>query len=1355
MKGKLLGHWLLFLTIFIINTIFAARDNHIKTTGYQEFHDSLQFQKLYRLFNHAYKNDLDSALNIAKSTTQLAGNLRDTRAELKAILMEGKCYEHNSSAEKVMRYYKKGHDVAVGLKDTLYTVIFLKESGDYLSKQKDFSDALKNYFEAEKLLARFSNDTLLLRIYKARSKLYRENNDFEYAARYSRLAMRQAIFLFNIPLFTEALLNHGDVLSGSDLRNDTITRCYLMAITLAKEFRQNTLLAESYRKFSEFYRKKGKTNVALQYGSLAYNTALKTGDKFLIASVVTGLAYLYGELKAYNNQMILHQFAFKLMSECKSPINENIISLDISDTYLNQGNYSEALKFALKSCSFFEQIHHTFFLYTTYNKLLGLYSRQNNFNKACLYVTKYENIKKEYDDITDKARLFNLQSRFDDSQISNKDREKELERSFRSRRRLVILITIIILAIFLFAIFAFIRFRNNAQIRKRTIGLEEQININTQKLADELILSEKLVKNLEEAQTRFFFLENNIRDVIVRYDAKGILTYVTPSCEIFYGYKPDEVVGKTAVDFIHPDFISNIMEEYAVMLKEKTKHIFTYQALRKDGSAFWVEAVSSPAYDDAGKLTEIVSVLREITERKRLDAAMELTKETINLSSDATFFINRKGIITYINDKARELIGKPPENKEIIYIWDLDRNITEVSWIVFWNRFLKDKPLVLETTYNICGGNSIPVELYLNYNSHNEDEFMIIYATDISSRKKNESELEENRKMLEKLVAERSAELFRSENNYRALIENVGSEIAMIDSDYRFVYVNEHFAGSVNMSSDYLLGRYVKDVFPPDLTALLIGAIDDTLRKETDFKSLIRRGWDNKHKWYDVIVKPLYDNILDKTFALLIQNDVTEQTNNTERVNASEAKLRAVIRNLFSAFVYIDRNLRVRMFNDRIDELFSGVYGKHIEEEEGILDYFTQQDPQEYNDLIIRCFEGENIKKEEIFTTRHGQRMYSEIYMYPVMINQSPDGVAIYIIDITERKKQEQKLTQKEARYKAIVDNSFDCILIFNPFKIKYINQRIIKLTGYGEDELLELNPLNLYYFEDREMVAEYTAKLLDDEMKSARFNARWITREGKELVLEFMETPIIYDGAKAIHCIARDLTEERRLSEELFKSKEKMFLNQLTPHFIFNTLTAIQSYIYQNTPDEAAPFISHFATLMKLYLINTKKDFITISEEAEILKYYIQLQQLRFPDKFDYSIRILNNSPLDISLIEIPPMLTQPLIENAIEHGMLNKTVKGRIDIIFNIDHERISLTVIDDGPGLEYSRKMKGKSEHLSVSTKIITERLFWLNKKYDSQATFLIDEIKDEKGNVKGARSGLEFSFHSHKQVKQGGQ
>jgi len=204
---------------------------------------------------------------------------------------------------------------------------------------------------------------------------------------------------------------------------------------------------------------------------------------------------------------------------------------------------------------------------------------------------------------------------------------------------------------------------------------------------------------------------------------------------------------------------------------------------------------------------------------------------------------------------------------------------------------------------------------------------------------------------------------------------------------------------------------------------------------------------------------------------------------------------------------------------------------------------------------------------------------------------------------------------------------------------------------------------------------------------------------------------------------------------------QQKLLRSQMNPHFIFNALQSIQNYMFENNPHNAAVYLSKFAVLMRLILENSREEYVPLQSEIKTLELYLELQQMRFENRFNYFIDV--NDAIDIDFIAIPPMLAQPFIENAIEHGLAGRKDNGKINIRFKQEDKNILFEVEDNGIGILFSSvKKEGTiNNHKSLATIITKERLDMLNKSKRNKISY---EIIDLGSPENGAATGTKVIF-----------
>lgn len=190
-----------------------------------------------------------------------------------------------------------------------------------------------------------------------------------------------------------------------------------------------------------------------------------------------------------------------------------------------------------------------------------------------------------------------------------------------------------------------------------------------------------------------------------------------------------------------------------------------------------------------------------------------------------------------------------------------------------------------------------------------------------------------------------------------------------------------------------------------------------------------------------------------------------------------------------------------------------------------------------------------------------------------------------------------------------------------------------------------------------------------------------------------------------------------------------KSLRSQMNPHFIFNSLNSVNSFISKQDEKSANKYLAEFSKLMREVLECSEQDFISLSKEIEILKRYLNLEHFRFNSHFDYSFEV--DPGIKAEEYQIPPMLLQPFIENAIWHGLRYKEAKGQLTVSFVQKDDSIEVTIADNGIGREQSKKMKTLNQQKMKSTGISNaqNRLEIINEVFRKNLEINIRDL-DEK-------------------------
>lgn len=231
-----------------------------------------------------------------------------------------------------------------------------------------------------------------------------------------------------------------------------------------------------------------------------------------------------------------------------------------------------------------------------------------------------------------------------------------------------------------------------------------------------------------------------------------------------------------------------------------------------------------------------------------------------------------------------------------------------------------------------------------------------------------------------------------------------------------------------------------------------------------------------------------------------------------------------------------------------------------------------------------------------------------------------------------------------------------------------------------------------------------------DNELKNARLKSQQMVLWGGILLVAF--------AGVLVFLIVRQ--RRRQLQAKQNELEQKLLRSQMNPHFIFNSLGAIQNFMMKNEGRKAAFYLSSFSSLMRSILKNSREEWITLQEEKQTLENYLNLHQLRLGEKLSFEVSVVGD--LEPESLVLPPMLVQPFVENAILHGIEPLEGIGHICITFEQANDRLKITVEDNGKGIEPGEK---KENHTSYALRIFEERVANLKRTTDAEVDYHIGQ------------------------------
>jgi LytS/YehU family sensor histidine kinase len=221
-----------------------------------------------------------------------------------------------------------------------------------------------------------------------------------------------------------------------------------------------------------------------------------------------------------------------------------------------------------------------------------------------------------------------------------------------------------------------------------------------------------------------------------------------------------------------------------------------------------------------------------------------------------------------------------------------------------------------------------------------------------------------------------------------------------------------------------------------------------------------------------------------------------------------------------------------------------------------------------------------------------------------------------------------------------------------------------------------------------------------------------------------------------------REFQRLGELEKELNKTRQHALSAQMNPHFIYNSLNSVQSYILMNDVEKSSEYLSKLGDLMRRILNNSQHSSISLHEELTALEKYVEMEQIRFSDSFDFELTIDEN--INIEIISVPPLIIQPYVENAIHHGLRLKEGRKILKVHVFIFEEHINIHIIDNGIGRQKAEthQRHRKHKHKSHGTNITKRRLMLFDELHRNKLAISVHDAFPTNKDNKGTRVEIKF-------------
>lgn len=895
-----------------------------------------------------------------------------------------------------------------------------------------------------------------------------------------------------------------------------------------------------------------------------------------------------------------------------------------------------------------------------------------------------------------------------------------------------------------FLVFKLINERAN-KLNDNLISELESKNEIIKKQADSEVaqLNQQLYQNLEDLTRREFVLRMSQEIAKV-----GSWEYRLKEDRLFWSDEMYNIFGVDKnIDLTNPNLLVDLFGEASALIKEAYTNLFefqrpydfTLQANTPIGYKKWVRVSGFPLLEK-DKFIGVSGIVHDITVYKESEELIKSSEQKyrslFEQASDAILIMDFQGKLIDVNINACSRLGySKPELLQLSIGQLIDSNQLRADPIRF-DQLIRGEQVFTERIMICKDGSSVIVEA--NAKRISDNRIMAI-ARDVTSRKQMEVEREQTQQLLRARVKEITT-LYRANQ----ILSKGNRDLESVINDLLIVLpYGFHFSNppgvSINVfdkvfTTQNFVKRELNHVVSLRLNERKVGVIEvsrDYLYG--DFESP-----------FSIEERELLNSVGEMLQLYL------GRIKDEEARERSEANLRATINNTEILIWSVDRDFRLMMFNEPFFQYIRWRYKKDIKIGERVLHGIPVEDIAEvhkrWDHNYMRSLSGEVVVLEDYDLGQHFHYSLS-----PIIERGQITGISVFAEDITERKNIEEEVIRNRANLYATINNSdkmiwsidpeFNLLTFNDPFR-KFVKQQYGRDVKIGERIFLdgpvdekEVGVIETWMSRYNRALSGESFSLVEDD-NGEYFNISLNPMKD--------QNGNVIGASVFVEDITDRVLKESALAEANKKIGEMRLMalrSVMNPHFIFNALNSIQFFIAKNDRLNAINYLSTFSKLIRGVLTSSVHNKIKLSEEIELLRHYIDLELVRFEGKFDFKLDIDPN--LDLDSIEIPSLLAQPYVENAILHGLYNKQSRGTLSISIYDKDEAVLFEIEDDGIGRDAAIKLRQQNfpKHKSMGIVLTEERLRLINEQ--NNISFEIEDLYRD-GEACGTRVKIWIKF-----------
>jgi len=886
----------------------------------------------------------------------------------------------------------------------------------------------------------------------------------------------------------------------------------------------------------------------------------------------------------------------------------------------------------------------------------------------------------------------------------------------------------------------------NEEIKQMNEVLEKQVSNRTKKLEKKQFMlkntldaGEMLIKKLKQEESFLVSLIDSLPMAIMVYDAAGNLKRWNNKVAAFFQ------VNEVTSDFnifedefskkfgVHPYYKKAQLGESSLNLEIKVDFADEKNTRSNRDTQTWIDLSIVPIKDAQSKTEYIITIFEDITLRKNTEEKLKISELRLNSiiesTSDYIALFDRKHRLLKWNssyEKAvldvREVISKEGINILEVLPEEESRNF----WKPLFDRAYSGEFVKDYLKLNVDGEKTLYMDFRLYPVYQNEEIIGITQFTkDITQEKVSEIKRLEN------------------EEKLSSIIKSLPVVLWEIDGQGNFTYSKGKGLEILGLKDDEALGQNIFQMFSEYTESLAV--IKDSIEREKTINMEMNMG----ETVFKTFLRPS-ENGVKNSGVIGVSLDVTDTVQSKRELEISESYLKSIINNTKYSIWAIDKEQKITLINKSMKQYFETTFGYTPSIGDSAFAKLDNKHKIVWDAVYQEVLRGDTVNFEYEIEDR-----FFEITLNPIYLNDAIVGASVFSKDITRRKHAVEKLKERNRFIDHILTTVPALVYIHhqNENKTAYLNdpnfgalEEDHPTTGFAELPLVELCHkddiirLNAYY-EERDK----DNKMLPSEilLRVQNIKGKWRWTMIREVLLDSKSNKKEYLGiAIDIHSLITKEEELKAKSKEILETTKKManyklmaFRSVMNPHFLYNSLNSIQYYIAINQKKEALSYLSLFSKLIRKIISSSVTGKVLLKEEIETIEYYVKLEQTRFENKFDFVCEI--DPKLDVDLVEIPSLLIQPFIENAIIHGLAGKEEKGKIAISMKKEEGYMRCEITDNGIGRKAANRLRENKpkEYKSVGVMLTQERLEIINKSHP--VSMEIVDMHDETGKATGTK------------------